>query len=401
MKHAFFPLVGYELRKAFFSPGLLIFLVLLLAVNGWKLHTEFTDDARERSQYQTLYNEFYTQWNGPITPEKVTDLMDIYGPLEEKAMAGALSYQEDPNTYTGTEFSDYRFFHGQFANEMRYDYLYQNEGVRITQRALELAGFYTAAGNTFETRKNLDIAARFAGRQISNFADTQAIETWLEYDYSSMLVLLLSLFGLCSVFVTERETEMYMLLRTTRRGSAATAAAKLTASSIFILVICGLFFWEDVLVLQLLNGRSESLSSPVYAIRYFESTPLTMTIGQYQLFTVAAKTLGILCSGLLILLLSCLCRRVLTTYILSFGALMGLIILQEFCRTRFWLKWFNPLELVMVRELVTETKYVDFFGLAVPLHFFLIFGILLTMGLLILGILRCDPGHTERRNAKC
>lgn len=401
MKHSFFRLVGYELRKAFLSPWMLLFVAALLLVNGWKLSAELRRDTAERSQYQALYDAFYARWQGEITPEKAAEVMEIYGPLEEKSETASLSYREDPSTYTGTEFSDYRFFHGQFVNELRYDQLYQNEAVRITRNALRLAEFYAAAGNAYEVQKNHEIAARFAGRTIPSFADTQAIETWLEYDYSAMLVLLLSLFGLCSVFVTERETDMYMLLRSTQRGSAATVGAKLAASLFFLLLLCGLFFGEDVLLLRFLNGRNEALHSPVYAIRYFESTPLTMSIGQYQTFTVGVKTLGVLCCGLLILLLSCLCRRVLTTYVASFGCLMGLIVLQELCRTRDWLKWFNPLELIMVREIVTETNYVNLFGRAVPLHCFVILGILLTMGLLGLGILRCNPGRVGRRKAAC
>ena len=91
----------------------------------------------------------------------------------------------------------------------------------------------------------------------------------------------------------------------------------------------------------------------------------------------------------------------LTTFVAGFGALMALTVLQEFCRTRFGLKWFDPMELVIVREIVTETKFVNVLGQPVLLHTFVIGGVLLTMGALYGLILRCNPGAAGRRRSGC
>ena len=245
--------------------------------------------------------------------------------------------------------------------------------------------------------KNNAIADIFEGRSIPQFADTRYIEVWLNHDYSAMLVLLLCLFGLCTVFVTERETEMYMLQRTSKLGSGMTVAAKLAASLAYIILVCVLFFGEDFLVLQLLADHWEVLHSPVYAIKYLETTPLNMSIGQFILWSGTVKTLGMIACGCIILMASCLCRRVLTTFVSGFGCIMALIVLQEFCRTRIWLKWFNPLELVMVRELVTETVFANVLGHPVHLNLFVIAGIMLTIVVMYAAILLCNPGRMERR----
>lgn len=400
-RNNFVRLVGFELRKNFLSPWMLLFLAVLLLLNGWKLQEEYEKKTREFADISDTYAYFYERWNGAITADKVTELMAVYGPLEEKNESMRLDFTKGSGTYTDSEYGDYRFFFSQFANEMKYDYLYVNEAIAITQRAQELAELYGNVGNTYEVRKNQAIANAFAGRSIGKFADTRYIEVWLEHDYSSMLVLLLCLFGLCTVFVTERETEMYMLQRTARLGSGATVEAKLTASALYMTVVCVLFFGEDFLILQLRSGHREALSSPVYAIKFFETTPLTMTVGQFAAWSGCVKLLGVMACGCVILLMSCLRRRVLTTFVASFGCLMVMVVLQEFCRTRVWLKWFNPLELVMVRELVTETTFVNVLGIPVPLYIFVIAGILLTIGALMLGILRFNPGRMERRAGKC
>lgn len=394
--NAFWRLVGYECRKAFLNPWMLVFLVALLAVNGWKIHDEYNQKVGRWVEYQDVYDEFYSRYAGTITAEKVSDLMAIYAPLQKKAEALALSRVYDPDAYTYSEQEDYSFFSILFYTEMRYDYLYVNEAYRIASNALELAELYSCVGNAFEVSKNRQIAADFSGRAIPAFSDTRGYEVLLNYDYSAMLILLLTIFGLCGIFVTERETEMYMLLRTTKNGSGATVAAKLTAAVLFVVLVSGLFFLQDFLTIYIAGGRNQALSSPVYALRYFETTPLNMTVGEYFLWAAAVKTLGILACGCVILLVSSLCKQMLSAFFASFGLLLGGVVLQEFCRTRYALKWFNPLELVIVRDIVTEDVFVNMFGFAGHLYVFIIAGIVLTMGLVVAGILYCNRSYHLR-----
>lgn len=399
-RRSFLRLLAFEWKKNFLSPWMLVFLAVLLAVNGWKLNAEYQKKTAEFAPYDGAYETFYSQWSGAITLENIQELMAVYGPLQEKEDTLSFDFNEGSGTYTYSEYGDYRFFSSQFANEMEYDYLYVNKAIGIVAQAKALAEFYQSVGNTYKAAESKAFVQVFQNRVIPQFADTRYIEVWLNHDYSSMLVLLLSLFGLCTVFVTERETEMYMLQRTSRLGGGMTVAAKFTASALFLFLICLLFYGEDFLILQLLSGHWEALNSPVYAIRNLKATPLNMTIGQFILWSGGMKTLGMLGCGSLILLCSCLCKRVLTTFVAGFGGVMVLIVLQEFCRTRVGLKWFNPMELVMVREIVTDTAFVKVLGIPVPLYAFVAAGVLLIMAVMVLGILRFNPGRMERRTGR-
>lgn len=397
MKQNRFPrLVGYELRKAFGSPWMLAFLVLLLLTNLWKLKDEYDKKTAFRQTYAPVYEDFYGRWKGEILPENVQELMAIYGPLQTKMENMIISGAYDPDAYTYSEETDFTFFESLFQLEMKYDYLYQNRAAEIVNQANALADFYARVGNDYEAKKNLDMAASFAGRQIGDFADTQWVEVWLNHDYSAMLVLLLAIFGLSSVFVMERETEMYMLLRTTRRGGGTTMAAKSLASLLYLFLICLLFFGSDALMLGLLSGHGEALGNPVYAIRLLENTPLTMTIGTYLLWATAVKSLGVVACGMIVLLLSCLCKKVLFAFLGSLGVLFLLVLLQEIAAARTALRWFNPLELVMVRDLTREIGYVNLFGQPVQVYGFVLGGVILVMVLLAGAILRFNPGNMER-----
>ncbi len=397
---SFLRLFGFEWKKNFLNPWILLFLVALLAVNGWKLSAEYRKKTAEFASYDSVYQDFYAQWNGTITAENIHELMEIYGPLMDKEESMNIDFDEGSGTYTSSEYEDYEFFFSQFENEMEFDYLYINEAIGIVEEANELAEFYRGIGNSYKTAESEAFARVFQYRVISQFADTRYIEVWLNHDYSSMLIVLLSLFGLCTVFVTECETEMYMLQRTSKLGSGMTVAARLTTSTMFILLICILFYSEDFLVLQHLSGHIEALDSPIYAIRNLEATPLNMTVGQFVLWSGGIKTLGMLgCAGF-ILLCSCLCKHVLTTFVSGFGGIMILVILQEFCRTRVGLKWFNPIELIMAREIVTDTVFVNVFGIPIHLFEFVITGVILTTAVMVLAILRFNPGRMERRTGR-
>lgn len=397
MKQNRFPrLVGYELRKAFGSPWMLAFLVLLLLTNLWKLKDEYDKKTAFRQTYAPVYEDFYGRWKGEILPENVQEMMAIYGPLQTKMENMIISGAYDPDAYTYSEETDLTFFESLFQLEMKYDYLYQNRAAEIVNQANALADFYARVGNDYEAKKNLDMAASFARRQIGDFADTQWVEVWLNHDYSAMLVLLLAIFGLSSVFVMERETEMYMLLRTTRRGGGTTMAAKSLASLLYLFLICLLFFGSDALMLGLLSGHGEALGNPVYAIRLLENTPLTMTIGTYLLWATAVKSLGVVACGMIVLLLSCLCKKVLFAFLGSLGVLFLLVLLQEIAAARTALRWFNPLELVMVRDLTREIGYVNLLGQPVQVYGFVLGGVILVMVLLAGAILRFNPGNMER-----
>lgn len=394
---SFVRLMGFEGRKNFFTPWILLLTVALLLANGWRLSSEYQNKIRYFSEYEAVYEDFYQRWKGSITTETVQELMTIFSPLEEKAQTMSLNRSEGSGTYTKSEGMDYDFFLRLFREEMEYDYLYGNRAIGIAQDAGKLASYFRGLGLTERAAESEAYAGTFSHRSVPNFADTRHIEVWLKHDYSSLLVLLLSLFGLCGVFVTEWETEMYMLQRVSRLGGGTNAAAKLTASLLYVCGLCLLFYGEDFLVLQALSGHWEALKSPLYAVWWMEDTPLNMTMGAYVLWSMAVKTLGMLSCGCLILLASCLCRRVLTAFVTSLGSLMVLIVVQEGAQGRMSLKWFNPMELVLVRENVTDTGFVSIFGCPVHRYVVILLGILLVTAAMAGGILLRHPGRRERR----
>ena len=392
----FFRLVRFECRKAFLNPGMLIFFVALLLFNSWKINDSYSQKVERWADYQTQYEETYAQYVGTITPEKIRALKTVYDPLKIKHDNRTISYEYDPNAYIYSEAMDEEFYRTLFYTELEYDYLYQNEAYRIRENAQKLAAFYDNLGNTFEAAKNRQIAADFTGRTIPAFADTRGYEVLLSYDYSSMLVLLLSIFALCGVFVTERETDMYMLLRTTKNGAGSTVAAKLMASLLFVVIVCAAFFGQDFLSIYFVSPRNTALQSPIYALRAFESTHMTMSVGQYFLWAAVMKTFGIFASCTAILLISSLFKQTLGAFFTGMALLLGFTALQEFSGGKLALRWFDPIELVMFRELVCRDTFVNVLGVPVRLHIFVTAGVVIVTAAMIGVILYLNRSYHYR-----
>lgn len=125
-------------------------------------------------------------------------------------------------------------------NPMKYDYDYKAYAESVVTSAKNNITFYEALGNRYDSRKNAAIAELFQGRSITSFAYTEMYNYYVQYDFSALLVLLICLYGLLNVFLSEKETEMDTLLLTTKAGGVKTAWAKLLASALFV---CSVSFW--------------------------------------------------------------------------------------------------------------------------------------------------------------
>ncbi|MCD8119632.1 MAG: hypothetical protein LUE29_09165 [Lachnospiraceae bacterium] len=399
----FLRLVGFELRKSILSRWVVVFLVVLLAVNAWKITSTYNSSVKkwqEYEKYEAVYEKTYATYSGGITTEKIDDFMEIFSPLQIKSDNMTLSYAYSESAWIYSETVDFEFFNDIFYEQLSYDYLYVNTAAEIVENAEELISFYEEAGNFFEAAKNKAIQSDFSGRVISDFYDMRGTSLLINYDYSSFLVLLLTIFGLCGVFVKERESRMYELLRTSRYGGGATTAAKFGASFLYILGVNFLFWTEDFLLFFTLSDSFDTLSQPCYAIQYLELTPLSMTVLEYFLWAAFLKTLGFLCCACIMLLVSSLVSSALSSFVAGGAILIGLSLLQEVPADSVALKWFDPFWLIITRELVARDTFVNVFGQAVHTYVFIIAGVMLTMAVLFLGILVRNSGRKDKLAGK-
>lgn len=356
-------LIGFEWKKHFWIPVIWIltpvFLILnlLLIVQNYNQHLV--------AEWQEAYEELYQKYSGQITEEKTEELFLIYSELcLETANMEAVT-GEDPDSFTYNKYSDVRFLELYFINEMKYDSSYEDYANEIVKHARENVDFFQEKENSFEVEKNKKIAVAFRNRKITEFYSTKGYNYYFNYDFSSLLILFLVILGVSSVFVKEQETEMCHMLVTSRRGGIPTLTAKLVSTWLFAVAVSLLFYGEDYFLYMQLYGGWDAGSSPLYAIRTFEGTPLLISIFQSALLFLGIRILGILVIATLLLMVSMQMKRALPTVVINLIAVLLLILLAA--RIFGYGKLFNPIMLIQCRSLFYEMDYLNMFGIPVPI----------------------------------
>ncbi len=341
--------IYFEFRKHFLKFPVCAAVILFLLLDAFQISSVYQEKSifSMMPKWRARYENLYPVYGGKITEKKIRDLMAYYRPLKAEG-----------NLHPGSEYEEALMLQKCFVAPLQYAYEYQQNAVQIAKRALENADFYQQMGNIYASRKNQQIAGMFSDRRIPELRYTEMYQHYLQYDFSVFLVLLLAIYGLVNVFVLEKETEMELLLQTTIQGKRKSTAAKLLASVIFVTAISLLFWLADFLFFGCLFRSFDGGNCPVYAIEYFEASSLSMSLFFCALFAMGLKTVGTLVFGMAVLLLSRLCRNTLFPFV-------GSIFLIGSCLLAYNADLpsaFNPVSLLVCRELFHWVDFIDLAG---------------------------------------
>lgn len=386
-------LIVFEWRKHFFKKSLLLALVLFCIINVVKIGSVYNEKSLLSEHFsptwRSLYWQQYDNFGGEMTISKINTLMKIYRPLEKQtADLTASNATDNPDTVTGNVYSDYFFYRDLFVRPMEYSYSYENNAKCIVSAASDNINFYASYGNNYEKQKNTAIAKLYNGRNIKKFEYTEMYKYLLQYDFSTLLCIALCLYGLINVFVLEKETEMDMVLLTTKAGGRKTVLAKIIASALFIVAICSLFWLVDFASFVGFFGSLEGIASPIFALQNFEYASVNISLLQYTLLSGAIKTMGMLTLGMSFLAVSCLFKNVLLPFILSLIGVSGLALAagQFIGSGHIFIKTANPFILLQNHELYRKTEFLNFFGLPIPSYVSALLFALLWIGFFIVAV---------------
>lgn len=360
----------YEIRKNFIKLYLFVILCLLTVINTVTIYDYYKENhvfsTEQTNRSIAFWNLYEGKFKGRITNEKINALMEIYTPLYQLcAVERTFSTEYDPETYTGYTFGDYRMLDLGFVRPMEYSYMYRSQALKIADKAKENLEFFRSAGNVYQYRSNLKIASLFGGRQITDFYHTEMYENLFRYDFSSFLILLMSILALVPVFVAEKETEMDLILSTSKKGGKETVNAKILSSFLYVIVISVWFYMVDFLAFSYFYGLT-GLNNQLYALKDFMLTPLNVKMWGFILLSAVVKIIGLLTVSSIILFLSSIFRRTLLPYILSLGTIFLLMLVNEFTKVKF----INPIELIANREMFKNTDFINILGF--PVHEFIV-----------------------------
>lgn len=404
-------LIKFEFYKLFWKRSILVVLVLFSVINLFKINNEFHSysylaDGNDSRSWNSVYWQLYENYSGQITTEKINHLLSIYQPLAEAtADMTASTATDNPNTMTGNVYSDRNILDKYYIQPMEYFYNYQTYASEVAEKAKENVAFYKEQKQIYEVRKNSVIYNLYSGRNISTFAYQEMYNYYLNYDFSSILILLLCLYGIIGTFVCEKETQMNTLLLTNPNGSKKTTLAKIIAATLFVIGVAIWFSVLDYIGFSLSFGTTEGYNLPLYAISNFSTAAVNCNLLQYAILSAGTRAIGVWTMSMVFLLISMFCRNALVPFVADFGVTLCLIItgaLQSYS-SNIWLKIINPYSLLANRILFGKTEFIGFADY--PIQSFLaaiIFAVIVGLTVITAMMLLSKRNyHCRDRGIKC
>jgi hypothetical protein len=385
-------LVFFELKKHFFKKAVFIALIIFSVINILKIVSVYNTESylAMTEKWDTVYFEQLENYGGEITLDKINALLAVYRPVEQKvADRTATTATDVPGTLTGNYYSDEFLLRWYFTKPMEYSFMYEANANEIAAAAKENVTFYEKHGNTYMVRENAAIADIFNGRKVKQFGYTEMYQIFIKYDFSILLVLLLCIYGISSVFSIEKETDMELLLVTSRNGSLKTVFAKIAASLLFAVAISVWFWALDFTAFALVFGNTSGGALPLYALQDFSGTPLDITAGAYVLFSDVIKTLGVITICMCFSAIAVRAKNALLPFIVSLLSAIGLIYIADIYASSSYtfMKIISPFALLENRTLFRKIEFVNLFGFPVQSYIAaIIIGILWC---LVFGVLVC------------
>ncbi len=346
-----------EMRKSWLKSTTFIVLIVLTVLNFIRMNDLC------RTKYSLTYGELgeayfriYETVCGELDEEKLAPLRTRAKELENEVMDKTYSTEYQPDKfYTGYVFGDFMLYNVDIAPEITYCATYPNASNKIVSNALERHKFYKSVGNDFETKKSAMIYNSYQDRIIPEYRATNWTGLFFQYEFSSLLCIVMLILGLSSSFSIEKESGMFQLITAAGRNNRTTVS-KICSSAAYCAFLSVWFTACDLIFTNFLLGV-KGIDMPLYSAQMFEKTPFMFSFIGAIILWAGIRFLVLLVLALIMLLISKIMPNTIIAMVASFGASLGLILLTSLSKS----VW-NPICALTPNAYITEFSVVNIFG---------------------------------------
>lgn len=357
-------MIYFELKKIFSARLLLIGIVLLMAVNIFKIadmyHSSELCDP-DFSQFNDIYYRIYNGVKGDIDDEKLRTIQANY---EYAAAAASGAQKIDPDrSYSGNAVLDMNILM-RINDDITYLSSYEEKNAAMISMAEENIAFYDKYGNEYYASVNRQIAGLYSDRSIDKYYDTRYTEMFIGYDLSTLFVLILVIAGLSPVFASEKSTEMRLMNNAMQKGGARLVFAKAAAAAVFSLVITLLFFAADLVAfLAFFPIDTESFALPLYALQTMSDTAFSGSILSFLMYTLLCRYIAVLTAAFVTLAVSSLLKEQSVVFCVSAALVAAMVLFCGYAPVYLEkIALFDPMKLLALRVLTNSCTFLKLFG---------------------------------------
>ena len=276
-------MIKYELKKVLRSKSLIILLGVLLFLNAAQIIYKVYPDC-----HGSLYEgkkKILAEIEGPITQENYDFLLNNYNMTQQKVEAG--DYQTDridKNTYSGYVFGDNQLF-----SEIFEDYQncinYIKNIITIAEENKQLTT------NDSWKEYNNELLKTYKQRNLSYYYDYTLINSYLNYNFSFLLSLVLIIMLTTVIFLKEKQEGTVIYYKLVRNGKKKIFLPKI----IILILISGLIsiiFSLETFIIYFFLGADKGWLQPLYAITDFKFSASLISIASYMIINNLMQIIG-------------------------------------------------------------------------------------------------------------
>lgn len=333
-----------EMKKIFSQKFVLAVLCILLFVNIFNAYQTVVDSS-DYWELKNAYDKMYALAQGEITQESVGRIISYRDKLENSVETG-----EKIETFLANAGTDLLHINN-IIEELTDIYNYNGKITSLKDNIKLQREVLGEKNNTYLERVNDKIDSTYSQRKITHFYNSKGFAAYFDYDFSSFLVLLIVILACSSVFAGEKESGVSALISGTVNGRTKLSFSKKLSCVFFIAAVSIIFFISDFAVFYFATGM-RGLSLPLYALKGYEYTPLTMSIGVFMFVTAIIKILGFIYIGMIVCAFSSFINK---SYAVFGAGLAGTFILMYISsysneKTAFF-NLINPINLLTNRNM--------------------------------------------------
>ena len=333
----------FEFKKLFMKKALMViiaFMCLFNIVNIVRHYNIYADTNSDEGMMNRARYAIYKVYGGELTEEKLEEIGRLTSQAQQILFSNSIVYDSD-KYYTGNSYADANLF-VELGEEVERLTGYSDNYSEITSQAEEL--LQVDYINDYYQKINQRIIGIYGDRELTVLTNNSGISDFLDYRFSSVLCIILLILGTVLIFTADKDAGADVYLESSVNGKGRSAAAKLTAASLYTLVIALLFFVIDLISFIVLL-RIDGFDRPLYSLESYFSTPYTMPIWLFIIVYFLFRLLGLLCFTAVTSAITVILKTPVLSVITSFVFFIAMIILKTYCLsgTVRWANLINPL----------------------------------------------------------
>lgn len=196
----------------------------------------------------------------------------------------------------------------------------------------------------------------YEGRTLSYYDNHKGWDKLLDNQTAVIFILLIMVITLPMVYSREKESDMEMILYSTKIGNRQIQKSKLYFTLSFVLTLVVLFSLMDALFTLSIYGF-DGFQLPVYANEAYHFSTMNVTMIGYWLYRVLFQLIALCCIGVIILMISKRIKNPMMSIMITFMFVSGLLLLAE---TGF-ITW-NPCGLLYLNKTVNNVTCITIFN---------------------------------------